>query len=771
MTSSKHFRSTLFATTFLGSIAGVLVSPSLAALDEVVVTAQKREQSFMDVPLAVTSVSAAKIEANVVRDVFDLRPLVPELEARTVDPPSQGASFALRGLGTSVFNMGLEPSVSTFADGVYRSRSGLLTASNLMDLERVEVLKGPQGTLFGKNSTAGVVSFITKKPELGETNGFVDVSYNDLEQVNVGGVVNIPLGDKAAVRFAANVQNGDGWLDEVNSGQTYNDRDRYSIRGQLYFEPNENLDIRLTADYAEVDENGNWASRLSNDAGTGLFNGPLAAAAGTTLIDPADPYSYKVSSNGVNAYDAEDFGVSAEINYDFAGVTLTSITAYRDFEDSHVKDNDFTGVDVLLNQDTLPEVSLFSQEVRLAGQVGADDSIDWVVGLFYSDEKVERTREFIWGSQVTAFPFGSTPGRAFYHEFEQEGETFAAFGHVTASVTDRLTLTGGLRYTNDEKEASMVSDIPLTSLFMGPNSFPLAITHDYSAGNDDSAVSGTASVQYDVTDNLMTYLTYSRGFKAGGISLARDAAGNSVIFTPMGPVGGFPALDPTFDKETAEHYELGIKSTFDKGRLEAAIWKTDFEDLQQQVLQPDGSFSVVNVAGASSQGIEISGAYAITENWNINASLQYVDAEFDSGVGSITAGGRVLDGTPLPFVSDYTGSVGADVTIPISNSDTEFFASGNVFFRTDQVMDENFGFEEEGYALLNLRAGFRFMDGRVEGSVFCRNCADENYSTSNFAIPFDGANLGPAPGVPHATRWGHLGAPRIYGVNLRYNFN
>ncbi len=759
--AAKHHALSLFTV----ALSAAFSAQTYAELEEITVTAQKREQSVMDIPMSVSAVSAQALEDNVIRDVFDLRVLAPSLEARTVDPPSQGASFSIRGLGTSVFNMGLEPSVSTFVDGVYRSRSGLIAASNLMDLQRVEILKGPQGTLFGKNSTAGVVQFLTKKPELNTSNGFIEASYNDLSQFVIGGVANIATGENSALRLSANIHNGDGWLDEVNSGEEYNNRDRYSLRGQFLYQPNDQLEVRLIADYAELDENGLWPVRLVNDPNTGAANGPLTTAIGTQLIDPANPSDRRVSSNFISTYEAEDFGLSAEVNYDFGAVTLTSVTAYRDFSDENFKDNDFTGVDILNNRDTLPAVKLFSQEFRLAGQAGANDNISWIVGLYYAEEEITRTREFIWGSQVGVFPFGATPGRAFFHEFNQDGETLATFAHGTFDVTDRFSVTAGIRWTNDEKEGGMVSQVPFTNAFGLPNSFPLALTHDYQASVDEDAVSGTLSGQFDVSDSMMVYATASRGFKAGGISLARDAAGNSAIFTPMGPVFGIPAQDPTFEKETADHIEIGLKTEFDNGRIEVAAWLTEFDDLQQQVLQPDGSFSVINVDGAESQGIEASGMFNLSDQFSLNASVQYVDSEFADGVGSIAQGGRALGGTPLPFVSDLTATVGLNFDTPISSNGNEFFASGNIFYRSDQVMDVNFGQEESSYALFNLRAGVRLSDGAIEASVWCTNCGDETYSTSNFAIPFDGSVFFPA------TRWGHLGAPRIFGATLRYNFN
>lgn len=180
------------------AVAAALVSTTTLAaqLEEVIVTAQKREESMQDVPIAVSAISGDQITTSVVIDVFDLRSVVPSLEIRAVDPPSQGTSFAIRGLGTSVFNMGFEPSVATFVDGVYRARSGIITGSDLVDISRVEVLKGPQGSLFGKNSTGGVVAFHTNAPELGESSGEISLSYEEYDTIRARGFINLPLGDR-----------------------------------------------------------------------------------------------------------------------------------------------------------------------------------------------------------------------------------------------------------------------------------------------------------------------------------------------------------------------------------------------------------------------------------------------------------------------------------------------------------------------------------------------------------------------------------------------
>ena len=763
-----------------------------AVLEEVVVTAQKREQSIQDVPISITAISGGSLQANSVQDVYDLRATVPALEVRGVDPPSQGAAFAIRGLGSSVFNMGFEPTVGTFIDGVYISRSGLVASSDLLDLDRVEVLKGPQGTLFGKNTTGGVVHFITNKPSFDELEGSAEVTYQEYDQVRVRGVINVPVQDNFAARIAASWHNGDGYLDNAN-GEDLNDRDRFTIRGQLLFEPDDNLSIRVIADYSEVDENCCWPVRNTNNPLNPLVNAPLAAAVGSNVIDPPDVDNLRVAANGDLVFDAEDFGISGEINWQLGDITVTSITAYRDYQDLNTKDNDFTGVDILTNTDTLPEVSIVSEEFRIAGvseDIGIGQSLDWVVGFYYANEKVRRTREFVWGPQITSFPFfapglfGNIPGRAFYDEFSQEVDTVAGFGHITIDINDKLSLTGGVRYTNDDKKASHRGQ---TGNAMAPfNNLPLAVVHDFDAKREDSEATGTASIQYRVTDDVMGFFTYSRGYKSGGISLNRDAAGNALGFghpvfgcppggtpVPASPFCAFPPGDPTFDPEFADHYEIGFKSTLfnNRMRLNASLWKTEFAGLQLQTLRPDGSFQVINVSGATSQGIEADVNIAATDYLDVYFAVQFLDADFDDNAPALSPGLPPMGGEDLPFASDITGNLGANLNLPIGDGGWNFFLNGNLFFR-----NEYFTFTEpdptrtqKSHELLSLRGGVNSPDGKWELAVWCRNCTDERYKYSDFAIPFDGAILSP-PGTPLGTLWSHYGSPRFVGVTGTFRF-
>ena len=796
--SKKRIDSVVIAFCLMAALP--VLSNAQPTLEEVVVTAQKREQSLQEVPISISALSGDDLAANLVTDVFDLRQAVPALEVRAVDPPSQGASFALRGLGTSVFNMGFEPTVATFIDGVYRSRTGLATVFDLVDLERVEVLKGPQGTLFGKNSTAGVVHFITRKPELGEFDALAQGVYEERDRFRFNGMVNLPVNESVAARLSGSIGTGDGWIDNISTGKDEQDVDRWTLKAQLLWEPDENLSVRLSGDYSELEEACCQPLDLISDPQVPVFNLPLAQANGATEIHPADLEALESASNIASVWDAKDRGFSAEINWRAGNLTLTSITAYRDYEDINDKDNDFGGVDILRARQNLPEISLFSEEFRLSGVVEETplaQSIDWTLGLYYATEDIERSNEFIWASQITSFPqfplppgfFGSQPGRAFLARFTHEDETFAIFAHGTLRFTDKLALTGGFRWTRDEKKASLENDHPANDVgFFGLNAppfnfnaFPLQVVHDYSAKTKDEEPTGTASLQYNWTDDVMTFITYSHGFKAGGISLTRDAAGPLFALgspappfcppggTPIGPVCNFASAgDPTFRPEFADHYELGLKSTLldDRLRLNIALWRTDFENLQVQTLQPAGNFAVENIAGARSQGVEVEGNLLVVEGLRLNASAQWLDATFDKGIGPLTPGpGFIpLGGENLPFSSEWTGTVGALYERPLANTGWTVFLGGNVFFRSEQYnfTEPRYDRKLSGYELVNLHGGFRSADGRWEVKGWCRNCGDKRYTWSQFQIPFDGAVLF------SSSVWGHPAPPRFAGVTLTY---
>ena len=767
-------------------IASVLCAAAASgeALEEVVVTAQKREQSLQDVPISIAAVSDVALEQNRIETIYSLQTIVPGLQVQAVDPPGQGTAMAIRGLGNSVFNMGFDPAVATFVDGIYRSRSGLVASSDFLDLERVEVLKGPQGTLFGKNTTAGLVHMISQKPNFDGVSGLAELSVEDYNRYRVKGSINLPASDRVAFRLAGSYATGDGWMKVIGSGKDIHDLDRWAVKAQLLAQPTDDLSIHVIADWAEADEICCAPMRNRNDPNTVALNGPLATAVGSGIVDPPNLDRLVVESNLPPRFKAKDKGISAEINWALGGVTLTSLTGYRDYQDSNIKDNDFSGVDMLQSNQSLPKVGLLSEVIRLSGDsdLASGHRLNWVVGGFYSDEEIRLENDFIWGPQIGNLMFFGpiiVPGVAFEHDFKQDIKSTALFGDVHLHLTDRLSMGVGARWSKDEKDGSLVSNYPLQNVFGLPNSLPLAVVHDYKAKYSSDEPTYTASLQYAFSDDVKSYFTYSHGYKSGGISMTRDAAGSALFFgspvagCPPGsaPVGGplcsAPPSDPTFDEETADHFEIGLKNTLLDGRmrLNLAAWHTSFDGLQLQTLRSDGSFAVTNVKGATSQGIEAESSIAFTENLSANLGVQYLDATFDSGIPALTVapGYLPLGGEPLPFSSDWTGNVGLAYIRKV-NEDWNFFADANAYFRTEYynftepVVDRVQG----GYTLYNGRVGFGFKG--LDVSAWCRNCGDKRYTYSNFQIPFDGMILG------HETRWSHVAEPRMWGVTATYRF-
>ena len=755
-------------------------APATAEVQSVVISAQKRLQSTQDVPMSVTSLGAEALEVNKVDNVYNLVAVVPGLSITAVDPPGQGTGIALRGLGNSVFNMGFDPAVATFVDGVSRSRSGLVAASDLLDIERVEVLKGPQGTLFGKNTTAGLLHMISKKPGFKDLDGSASLSYESNNTVRVKVASNIPVSNTLAFRVAATAAKGDGWMTVAPTGQKIHDQDRQAVKAQMLWKPGADFSAHLIVDYAKLDEICCVPMRLVNDPRTTARNGSLASAAGSTIIDPANIDGLKVESNLPPRFKAEDKGAALDLNWNLGGgLSLASLTGWRSYNDNNVKDNDFSGVDVLRSNDSLPKVDLLSQEVRLSGRAGK--GLDWTVGVYGSKETIERENDFIWGPQVgNLLPF-IAPGTAFEHRFKQKIDSLALFGNTSMQLADAWSLSAGLRWSQDKKHGTLVSRYPLTNGLGLPNSLPLAVVNDYDTSLTQSAPTFNLSLQYKPTKNTMAYGTVSRGYKSGGISMTRDAAGQKLFLlgpgatacpagsaSVGGPLCGSPALSPTFGKETADHFELGLKTDLMNRtlRLNTAVWHTHFKGLQLQTLRSDGSFAVTNAKGATSQGVEMELSAAVSAQLRLNASLQYADAHFDSGIPALSTGpGFIpLGGAQLPFSSRVTAGLGFNFMQPIGGN-WQLVANGNAQYRSKYYNsgEPNTERVQGAHTLLTLRAGVQ--NDRWEVSLWCRNCTDERIANSNFQLPFDGTVLG------HTTRWSHVAEPRILGVTVSYAFH
>ncbi len=468
------------------------------------VTAQKREEALQDVPITLTALPEQLLRDTGVHDIKDMQLLVPGLHVSSTTNESQ-TTARIRGVGTNGDNAGLESAVGVVIDGVYRPRTGV-GFGDLGDLERIEVLKGPQGTVFGKNTSAGVINVVTKRPSYTQSaEGELTVG-NDGE-FGVSGAYNDALGDHAAFRVYAAKRKRDGVLD-VSTGKgprtldEDGDRNFQTVRGQLLLEPTDTLDINLIADFASRDENC-CAGVTTVRGSTSAIIDALAGGAGQGVIPVADPERRLAYSNRGTEQSVTDKGVSAEVNWDsgwFGGATLTSITGWRDWQTINALDFDFSAADLLYRRndydDSSTAFNTFSQEFRLTGST---DRLDWMVGFFYSDEDMERhdqymigrdyeaylstalvglfaqrlaaagiamntANPFLFASQATGLPYGTSfPGESegAHDTYNQSAKSTALFTNNTWHATDALAITLGLRYTHDKKE--------LDSLYSNPN--------------------------------------------------------------------------------------------------------------------------------------------------------------------------------------------------------------------------------------------------------------------------------------------------------------
>ena len=439
--------------------------------DTIVVTATKREQTLQEVPIAVSVVDGDVIEKSQIRDMLDLQSVVPSLRVSQLER-SANTTFIIRGFGNGGNNIGIEPSVGVFIDGVFRTRSSG-SLGDFPDVERVEVLRGPQSTLFGKNASAGVVSFVTKAPSFDWT-GSVEATYGNYDQKLVKGYVSGPIDDSTAFSLAGSINMRDGYVDNVSNGAQLNNRNRWMLRGQVYHEASDNVSLRLIADYDTLDEKCCYAPNFVN----GPTSGAIAALGGQV---PSDPYAYETFLNFNPTNEVTNYGGSAQVDVDYGWADFVSITSLRKQESESTGDVDFTSLNAISDNLNEWDIITFTQELRLSG---GTDRFDWLIGGFYYDEQLDKNSNVLYGPQFSAYANvlsgGATPaleaalglgpffaeGTGTRETFRHDNESYNLFAQGDFAITDRLVATLGVGYINDEKEvsASAVNDDLYASL-------------------------------------------------------------------------------------------------------------------------------------------------------------------------------------------------------------------------------------------------------------------------------------------------------------------
>lgn len=731
--------------------------------DEVIVTATKRAVTLQEVPVAVSVVTSETIERAAIVDITDLQSVVPSLRVQTRQN-GPASNFFIRGFGNGAQAIGIEPSVGVFVDGMYRSRSGA-SISDLPNIERVEVLSGPQSTLFGKNASAGVISVITKAPTY-EFGGSAEVTLGNYNKVLVKGGVNIPLvEDELALRISGQVHKRDGFVDNLFDGSDVNNTERWAIRGDLLFEPADNVKLRLIVDHDEIDE----LCCAGLNVVDGPANGIITAIGGNTVA--GRPFDREIYQDLPPIQDIKNTGVSLQGDVDFNGFALTSITSYRENDIfSHV-DTDFSAAEVFAFSPRDYSLQTFTQELRLTS--AGDGPLDWMVGGFYFDESFQEDAQVLFGPDGRAFvdiafgglidqlesnpASGVAPGSFFAdgtgsrERFGQDNESYSIFGQLDYALTDRFTATVGLNYTEDKKAAFvgsvgevdpfsnnvLVAGSPLSFL---PElvAFPNA-TED--GRTNDDKVTWTIRGAYEFNDAVNLYATVATGFKATSWSLGRDSRPGTRFARP----------------EDTIVYEIGMKAKWDRVALNVAIFDQTIKDFQVSIFTGT-AFAFLNADEQSTTGAEFDLTWNVADSLTLGAAGTFLDPIYDDfSNANINNVPTDLSGERPAGIARTNLSFSAAYDFVLSDT-ADAFIRADYQYESDVRVEENTGDLMRGVNSVNASAGIS-LDNGWSGQIWGRNIFDDEYLQSAFPPALQAGSIN-----------GNVNAPPTYGVTLQKTF-
>ncbi|EAQ28991.1 TonB-dependent receptor [Erythrobacter sp. NAP1] len=803
--------------------------PSPAANDRVIiVTATRRAQDIQDVPIAVTAATQEQLDRQGVVNVQNITQVSPSFSTSQAQIASGTVVLRIRGVGTTSNNIGFESAVGIFIDGAYQSRPGV-ALSEFVDIERVEVLRGPQGTLFGRNTSAGALNITTNRPDVTEFGGFANATYGNFDLINVQGAINVPVvEDTLALRLTGAYRERDGFIDILDpNGNEIGESgliDQHLVRAQLGYEGESGVTARFIFDYSA--NNNQCCSPIELLAAQNESNGVFAAVGlgprgrqvqpfvardqfdTSTMQDAMDDRT--VTANRVPMSDVEQWGVTGEIQVPLSdAVDLIYIGSYRDYQSNENYDTDFTGVDFFDVDDLRTEIQTMTHELRIQGEA-FDGRLDWLIGGFYSDEDISAVTDFSLGEDTDALygafaggALGPAPiqlltgvnpaGTTATNRYDQQAESFSVFTHNVLEVTDGLSFTLGLRYSDEKKEGGytqIASNNPaclngvaalnaglipaaavpvviglgcfgFTAPAIGTATLPLP--QEYQATFKDEELIYTGKISYEFEAPITAYASFTHGYKAGGINLDVTAA-----------IGG---ADPTFESEEVDAYELGIKAQFldDAVTANIAIFREEFDNLQ--ILEFTGAaFQTFNVPEAVSQGFELESVVRPDENLTINLGLTYTDASYpDDCAGNVTfAQVTELCGNDLTNAPDVVAIVGATYERDLGDN-LQWFLNGQVRTESDRrtsTQASNPGSNgaqllpfdvQDGNTMISMRAGIGAQDKSWTLEAWAVNLTNEITRNVTF-----NTTLRASPGF--SARSAFIAEPRTYGVTLRTEF-
>jgi outer membrane receptor protein involved in Fe transport len=795
---------------------------STTELTEIVITAQKREQNLQEVPIAVIALSGQQLQDAGVTDLKNMAVLAPGLTV-TSTTSENSTTARIRGIGTVGDNVGLESSVGVVIDGVYRPRNGV-GFGNLGEIDRIEVLEGPQGELFGKNNDAGVINIVTQRPSttFGATAEITGGNFDDRE---ASGSITGPVGDFSAFRLYAGFQKRDGFLN-VESGAGYNDdavnnRNFYTVRGQYLVTPSSNVSVLFIGDFSRRNE----ACCQATPVYPGPFAGIITALATNPLLGgtagqaafpdtPTNPFNRQSFANYPISQQIWDRGFSAQLDWNLGAAQLTSISAWRDNSIAAGNDPDYS--DAALVQEpangNVTDFKQMSEELRFAGKT---ERLNWLIGGFAGKELLNDTSTILADDQFDlylgatasaaagAMPpnflllpelTGNLPGHTFIpgvsgqaDAYQQTEKSFAFFTNETYTLVEHLDLTAGLRYTHESKDETANYNSPdggaaCGALLHAPppsgalpysqallygygcatpfNPFFAGVTHDQSLSEEN--LNATIKLSYHFTNDVMGYASWGNGTKAGGFNLARVT--NPAAADPLAPI-----LDTEFPREKVNSFEIGVKSELAQKtvRVNAAVFDERFHDFQLNTFTGI-VFVVSSLPDVTSKGAELSVDWLTPlTGLSISSGVVYADTQITNFGDALYLFATNRLNNRLSFSPLWSGVVSAAYQVPLSpqltlriSADEKYTSSYNTGSDLDPIKIQG------SYGILNARIGIGAPDGKWAFEIWGQNLADKGYFQVAFDAPFQGLAV---PGFNNQID-SFVGDPRTFGATIRVKF-
>ncbi|MCX7173600.1 MAG: TonB-dependent receptor [Proteobacteria bacterium] len=702
------------------------------ALQTVVVTAQKRQQSLQEVPISMTVLGEEALEKSRIRTLYDIQQLAPNFEA--IQSPGW-SGINVRGVGGGGRNVGWDTRVGVYLDGVYLGQSQALDQS-LNDIDQIEILRGPQGHLFGRNTDAGAVSITTRAPSK-EFEASVRGGVSNYGGREAGGSVSGPISAGVSGKFSVTSETRDGYTTNLYNGTKLDNVDRLGARGQLSFQPSQKLKVDLYADYSKINQN-----LALGEPTTGLFNVPLVGG----------PLNRRTVNFNTTPYkNSELSGLSMTINYALdGGNKLTAITGYRDTKQQRGNDTDYGPKD-LFHVEYADHFKQTSQEIRLASPNSG--KLRYVAGVYFLNEDAGTDRKAIVGQDTATIiaypglgniPFGAlglAPGAVISNDGKIKTSTNALFGSVDYDFATDWTVNLGARYTNEKK------DVLYNLNGTKSGGFKIATLNGYTDNRSESRVTPTVGVSYALSKTTNLYAKYSTGFKSGGWNT--DFLSTAQVATGI-----------KFDTETVKSYEAGVKGKLLGGRMQydVAVFSSQFDRYQVfQFVQIGAATALVlnNAAKVDTRGIEASTRLRVSRDFDIGANLGILRAEYKNFPNG---GGPGVDysGQPVADTPKLTAALTATYRIPAPSLGGGFELSGDYSHRGSAVLGGIFP-DLPARNLVNARLAYTPSSGKWSANLWARNLTNQDYVIARgqdfLKNQFD-------------TR----GLPRMVGVTAKYDF-